>query len=57
MLKPSTPTLSADDELMEYFPHLLLVHTKMSPSDFNPAYVSLMQVVLTVFLQLNNLDT
>ncbi|XP_047110537.1 nonsense-mediated mRNA decay factor SMG9 isoform X1 [Schistocerca piceifrons] len=56
MLKPSTTVFNADDELVEYYPHLLLVHTKTSPDDYNPGNVSLMQDVYSQTFARSNLQ-
>lgn len=45
MLKPSTPTTSQDEEIIEYFPHLLFLHNQANISDFSPTRVKLMQTV------------
>ncbi|KAK7862452.1 hypothetical protein R5R35_001354 [Gryllus longicercus] len=42
MLKPSTPT-TADDEIIEYFPHVLFLHNHCNPSDFGPRIVKILQ--------------
>jgi len=44
MLKPSTPTTSQDEEIIEYFPHLLFLQNRATTTDFSPAQVKLMQV-------------
>jgi protein SMG9 len=45
MLKPSTPTTSQDEEIIEYFPHLLFLQNRATTTDFSPAQVKLMQTV------------
>ncbi|KAJ8887956.1 hypothetical protein PR048_007440 [Dryococelus australis] len=45
MLKPSTPTTSQDEEIIEYFPHIMFLQNKAQPSDFSPRQVQLMQSV------------
>ncbi|XP_063230147.1 nonsense-mediated mRNA decay factor SMG9 isoform X2 [Bacillus rossius redtenbacheri] len=45
MLKPATPTTSQDEEIIEYFPHVLFLHNRAQPSDFSPRQVQLMQNV------------
>lgn len=44
MLKPPTPTTSQDEELVEYFPHVMFVHTNMLSSYFAKDKLQLMQV-------------
>jgi len=40
MLKPLTPTVTADDKTMaEYFPHFVIVHNKAEFTDIEPEYV------------------
>lgn len=43
MLKPPTPTTAADETLVEYFPHLFLLHNQCKPSEFAPDYIKMMQ--------------
>ncbi|GLV35793.1 uncharacterized protein CBL_01055 [Carabus blaptoides fortunei] len=43
MLKPSIPT--AEEEFMEYFPHVLLVHNRASLEDFTPIRFNLIQQI------------
>nr|CAD7603436.1 unnamed protein product [Timema genevievae] len=45
MLKPSTPTTSQDEEIIEYFPHVMFLQNKSQPTDFSPVQVQLMQNV------------
>uniref|UniRef100_A0A1B6E5D5 Protein SMG9 n=1 Tax=Clastoptera arizonana TaxID=38151 RepID=A0A1B6E5D5_9HEMI len=45
MLKPPTPTTSQDEELVEYFPHVMFVHTYANSTDFSSDRVKLMQDV------------
>nr|CAD7393982.1 unnamed protein product [Timema cristinae] len=45
MLKPSTPTTSQDEEIIEYFPHVMFLQNKSQPTDFSPGQVQLMQNV------------
>jgi len=45
MLKPPTPTMSHDDMLVEYFPHVLFVQNRAMPSEFSPDQVRMMQNV------------
>ncbi|KAL1131003.1 hypothetical protein AAG570_012242 [Ranatra chinensis] len=35
MLKPATPTPTEDEELVEYFPHAMIIHTKTKPPYFS----------------------
>lgn len=44
MLKPPTPTTAADETLVEYFPHLFLLHNQCKPSEFTPDHIKMMQV-------------
>lgn len=44
MLKPSTPTTS-DDEIIEYFPHVLFLHNRCTPTDYGPRVVKVLQDV------------
>jgi protein SMG9 len=44
MLKPSTPTTSQDEEIIEYFPNVLFLQNHATTTDFSPAQVKLMQV-------------
>lgn len=46
MLKPPTPTTAADETLVEYFPHLLLLHNQCKPAEFTPDYIKMMQVII-----------
>nr|CAD7261348.1 unnamed protein product [Timema shepardi] len=48
MLKPSTPTTSQDEEIIEYFPHVMFLQNKSQPTDFSPVQVQLMQVKLSL---------
>jgi protein SMG9 len=48
MLKPSTPTTSQDEEIIEYFPHLLFLQNRATTTDFSPAQVKLMQVCFLI---------
>lgn len=43
MLKPSTPT-AVDEAMVEYFPHIIFLHNKAQPSDFEPRRIKEMQV-------------
>lgn len=43
MLKPPTPTTSQDEELVEYFPHVMFVHTNTLSSYFSKDRLQLMQ--------------
>ncbi|XP_067011318.2 nonsense-mediated mRNA decay factor SMG9 [Anabrus simplex] len=43
MLKPSTPTTTPDEEIIEYFPHVLFLQNRARPSDFAPRQIKLMQ--------------
>ncbi|XP_075233971.1 nonsense-mediated mRNA decay factor SMG9 isoform X2 [Lycorma delicatula] len=43
MLKPPTPTTSQDEELVEYFPHVLFIQSYAQPSDFTRDRIELMQ--------------
>jgi protein SMG9 len=45
MLKPSTPTTTQDEEIIEYSPHIMFVQNKAQPSDFSQSQVKLMQVI------------
>ncbi|XP_034256088.1 protein SMG9-like isoform X1 [Thrips palmi] len=45
MLKPPTPTTAADETLVEYFPHLFLLHNQCKPSEFTPDHIKMMQSV------------
>lgn len=49
MLKPPTPTTSQDEELVEYFPHVLFIHSYAQPSDFTKDRIELMQVFIIIF--------
>jgi hypothetical protein len=49
MLKPSTPTTSQDEEIIEYFPHLLFLQNRATTTDFSPSQVKLMQVCFPIF--------
>ncbi|XP_046384087.1 protein SMG9-like [Ischnura elegans] len=52
MLKPSTPTTTVDDEIVEYFPHVLFLQNRCHASDFTPSRIKMMQDVLSsTFLQ------
>ncbi|XP_071441548.1 nonsense-mediated mRNA decay factor SMG9 [Hetaerina americana] len=52
MLKPSTPTTTPDDEIVEYFPHVLFLQNRCQTSDFTPSRLKMMQDVLSsTFLQ------
>lgn len=42
MLKPSTPT-AVDEAMVEYFPHIIFLHNKAQPSDFEPRRLKEMQ--------------
>lgn len=42
MLKPSTPT-ALDEAIVEYFPHIIFLHNKAQPSDFEPRRMKEMQ--------------
>lgn len=44
MLKPPMPTTSHNEELIEYFPHVIFLHNKARYTDFTQASVSMMQV-------------
>lgn len=45
MLKPPTPTTAADETLVEYFPHLFLLHNQCKPSEFTPEHIKMMQSI------------
>ncbi|XP_069678162.1 nonsense-mediated mRNA decay factor SMG9 [Periplaneta americana] len=45
MLKPSTPTTSQDEEIIEYFPHVLFLQNRAATGDFSPSQLKLMQTV------------
>lgn len=49
MLKPPTPTTSQDEELVEYFPHVLFVHSYAQATDFSKERIELMQVNCSLF--------
>lgn len=44
MLKPPMPTTSRNEELTEYFPHVVFVHNKAQYSDYTQNMISTMQV-------------
>lgn len=43
MLKPITSTTSADDQIIEYFPHIIFLQNRMTLSNFMPPYLKKMQ--------------
>jgi hypothetical protein len=51
MLKPSTSTTSGDDQIVEYFPHVIFLKNRATPTDFMPSAIQQMQVSL--FCNLN----
>ena len=49
MLKPPMPTTSHNEELIEYFPHVILLNNKARYTDFTQTSVSMMQVSCSAF--------
>lgn len=45
MLKPPMPTTSRNEELTEYFPHVVFVQNKAQYSDYTQNMISTMQVI------------
>lgn len=43
MLKPSMPT--NEEEFMDYFPHVMIIHNKATLQDFTPTHFAMMQNV------------
>ncbi|XP_039294175.1 protein SMG9 isoform X1 [Nilaparvata lugens] len=57
MLKPPTPTTSQDEELVEYFPHVLFLHTHAEAADFSNQRLELMQKVYNQTFARSKLQT
>lgn len=54
MLKPPMPTTSHNEELIEYFPHVVFLQNKTRYTDFTQNSVSMMQVLYKLKLELSN---
>lgn len=53
MLKPTISSI--DDEIVDHFPHLMLVHNRAQMEDFTPKKFKIMQKVYCQFGFLSNM--